>query len=368
MKTPLILTLLTLSVLSVFSQTADSVISEKKTFSFYTDEDLKPPLLFSEANDQNYTMGLGFGWSSPSYTNKKMFVPNRWIATRLLGNEIKNKRIENPFWSINGTAFTPDNLRSFEVVPEDRPYSFLLTLSTKESYLYKPYNVVTSQLSFGIIGLPFGEWVQKGIHVITNRQDTRPPYTPRGWDHQVSDGGEPTALYTLSSEWLLTKRGLANEKPRTNFELKHGIVGMVGYYNMVGYSLSTRMGLLNPDNWVQNFTPLGSGDKAKPNLKNQSLNLIKQKTELFIYGSIKPGFMLYNELINGGFRRSDYTLSFSETRHFIVEWNTGIGLNFPSKKRDISFIWALNAGRTSELNTSLSRNHKWGGFYITSTY
>ena len=77
----------------------NSNTSEKaRNFSFNLDEDLKPLLLFSKENDQNYTMGLGVSWSTPRYDSSKIFEPNKWLARLIIGEKLVNYKDEGyPF-------------------------------------------------------------------------------------------------------------------------------------------------------------------------------------------------------------------------------------------------------------------------------
>lgn len=329
--------------------------AQNNSILFYIDEDIKPLLQFSEANDQNYTMGLGFGYASFWLKDSYVLKPIEAIDYIFVPKQFRNNdNIVPPSLTLNGTAFTPDDLTDSNVIPEDRPYSFILYLSSKKSYL-KERSLFSTEFNLGIIGTDIGKWVQTSIHNTMNDNDTHDPHTPRGWHNQISNDGELTLLYSLNYEHLFVKECF--------FEFKAGAQGMIGYYSGANLQFATRFGLLDNRKWMQSYTPLGSGNKGK-NIDN------KKKMEAFIFGSLKPTTMLYNQMLNGGFRHSNHTLNWNETNHFIIEWNTGIGLSIPlcSKNNSLDLFWAVNTGRTSEINTSLSRAHEWGGIYITYTY
>jgi hypothetical protein len=338
---------------------------QNKSFVLYTDEDLNPLLQFSNARDQNYTMGLGLGFTHPYFKNSLVFKANEYLTGKLLGKSVvsDNGSFKNlsPSLTLNGTAFTPDDLQSYSVINGDRPYAFLLSLSTKEFFLNQDSNTFySSEFVYGILGLRLGETVQTAIHKLMNDGNTHEPFIPRGWPHQISDGGEPTFLYSLTRQKLISE----NPEGHNNFyELKWGWQAMAGYYTAANLQLGGRIGLLDNRNWPITFDPLASGNKKR---FDETAN--RGKFELFLFGSVRPSVMLYNEMLNGGFRHSDYTLGFDEVNHFILEWSSGIGITIPGKCLTTNIAWAFNSGRTSELNTSFSRSHQWGGVYLTFNY
>lgn len=334
----------------------ENTYSQDDSFLFYVDEDIKPLLQFANANDQNYTMGLGFGYASFKFNDSYAFKPIESINYIFVPKKIRSH--DNslpPSITLNGTAFTPDELRDSNVIYNDRPYAFLLYLSTKKFYS-KERSFISTEFNIGIIGLDLGKWVQTSIHNVMNDNNTHEPYTPQGWHNQISNGGEPTFLYMFNYEYLNIKR--------TYFEFKTGAQGMIGYYIGANFQTSARLGWLDNSKWMGSYNPLGGGNK------NFNKNNNKKKFEFFLFGSLKPTTILYNEMLNGGLRNSNHTLNWNEINHFILEWNTGLGLSIPTHKKSnsLDLFWAVNAGRTSEINTSLSRAHQWGGIYITYVF
>lgn len=50
--------------------------------------------------------------------------------------------------------------------------------------------------------------------------------------------------------------------------------------------------------------------------------------------------------------KSAHTLSWNETNHFVLEWNSGIGTTIRTANlNSLEVIWIVNSGRTSEINT-----------------
>ncbi|MBK0380771.1 lipid A-modifier LpxR family protein [Mucilaginibacter segetis] len=361
MKTTFLIVLLCAACYMAKAQVTDSLREQNRSIMIYTDEDLNPILQFSNARDQNYTMGFGGGFTNPKLEHTLLFKPGEWLTKLFTGRYVYKAEVDHlsPGLSINGTAFTPDDLQSYDVIAGDRPYAFLLGLSAKQIYLNGSTNeLYASDFVYGVLGLRLGQTVQTAIHKLMNDGNTHEPFIPRGWPHQISDGGEPTLLYSLSYEKLLTTNSPGGN---TFYELKWGWQGMAGYYNGANVQLGGRLGILNNDNWYMNFNPMGDMNKGIYAKK-------KRKFELFVFGGVKPSVMLYNELLSGGFSHSDYTLGFNQLNHFILEWESGIGVTLPCKTLTTNITWAFNSGRTSELNTAYSRSHQWGGIYLTFSY
>src|SRR5690606_27335164 len=342
-------------ILLVFSC---QVLGQDKSILFYLDEDLKPLLQFSKDNDQNYTMGLVFGYASQNLNGSMIFRGIEFIDHKTLPARFTNSDVSlQASLTLNGTAFTPNDLRAGTIIKEDRPYAFLLYTSLKKQYLHNREYIAT-ELNIGILGLDLGRWVQTNIHEALNKNDTQEPYTPRGWQHQISKGGEPTLLYAVNYNKLLEQKSF--------FDLKYGAQAMLGYYTNVNIEIAGRFGILDKNNWTRNYTPLGTGNK---NRMLSMKGVKKRKAEAFLFVSIKPSVVLYNQMLNGGIRKSAHTLSWNETNHFVLEWNSGIGTTIPTANANsLEVIWVVNSGRTSEINTPLARSHQWGGIYLSYNF
>ncbi|RYE52830.1 MAG: DUF2219 family protein [Sphingobacteriales bacterium] len=358
----------------------------------YTDEDLEPLLKLGSASDRDYTMGLSIG-PRGSNPNSLIFKPGSWITKKLLGKHMPNRTNLLEFtmpWTINGTAFTPDDLTSYAPVTNDRPYAFILYLSTKKLYLnVEKHSLFASEFNYGLTGTHIGKWVQTKIHETMNDDDTKDPHTPRGWSNQISNGGELTFLYSLSYEKLITDQRMHRQQERGTVELKHGVKAMIGYYTGAQYQLAGRLGLLDVRNWIRSTNPLGGGDKDiatraqaeadlnlgkinreeyKRIMKNDQMKShysSRRKFELFAFSSIRPTFMLYNELLNGKIRQSAHTFNFKQTQHFMLEWTTGVGLGFPAFASYVNLSWTINAGRTAQFRTDMATKHQWGAVGIS---
>lgn len=342
------------------------------TLQIYTDEDMNPIQAFPKSTDQNYTMGFGFGLSSLKYKSWLVFKPLTALDNLIIGKIItqgSNTTVLPPFISLNGTAFTPDSLRAVDPIRNDRPYAFLLALSTRRGYVDNNRNIVyNSELNIGALGLDIGKWVQTAIHKSMNDNNTKNPYNPEGWHNQIGKGFAPAFLYALGLGKRIASFPADAKQNRAYVDMKVGGAGSLGYYTQLQGAASFRLGLLDSRNWIREFNPLGNMNK---NANAIDINNQRQRFEIYLFAAGRPTFMAYNAMLNGTmWRKSVHTLSWSETNHFIMEWNTGITTHIPlnDKKCALDISWVINAGRTSELNTDLARTHYWGGIYLGASW
>lgn len=381
MKKLLLALLCTFAVDHISAQPATQVVTPDvvyepidtiMTFHLYTDEDMNPIQAFPKSSDQNYTMGFGFGFSSLKFKPWCVFKPLTALDNWIIGKSItqsSNTTVLPPFISLNGTAFTPDSLRAVDPVRNDRPYAFLLTLSTRRGYVDNSKNIVyNSELNIGALGLDIGKWVQTAIHKSMNDNNTKNPYNPEGWHNQIGKGFAPAFLYALGVGKRIASLPSNTKNNRAYFDMKVGGAGSVGYYTQLQGAASFRFGLLDSRNWIREFNPLGNMNK---NDNGADIKKQRQLFEIYLFAAGRPTFMAYNAMLNGTiWRKSVHTLSWQETNHLIMEWNTGITTHIPlnDKKCALDISWVFNAGRTSELNTNLARAHYWGGIYLGASW
>ena len=320
--------------------------------------------------DRNYTMGLGVFVSSNGFKKTFLFRPldflNKILTKQpsLIDKDNSNPNNKTTILLGNG-SFTPDSLPAYYIIHNDRPYGSITYLQFKRQFTdYNNLKKWNSYLNVGVIGSNISRDVQTAIHKSMNEGDTKSPRTPRGWPHQISQGGEFTLLYFGEKESLLSKKLYQNEhngSRRTQmlaFECKHSFSYGLGYYTFAGYNFSFRTGLIDPRNWTYEANPLSGSNKgldpylAKP-----------PKSEYYLFASLRPTFILYNAMLNGQFRKSDYTLSFADMNHGVLEFDAGLTLApviCQSNRFDVNLKFS---GRSPEFELSgrAPRWHYWGG-------
>src|SRR5262245_53093749 len=130
--------------------------------------------------------------------------------------------------------FTPDDLTAEEAIPDDRPYANLLyTASSRLTVDAAHQAVYQSTLTLGVLGLPIVGNVHRAAHQLLDNP------LPNGYDHQISDGGEPTFRYAFSKHRLLASGA---RKAMRSYSLRFGYGASVGYLTEANVELSFRSG------------------------------------------------------------------------------------------------------------------------------
>jgi hypothetical protein len=370
-----------------------SLSAQKPTywsFAIYYDQDysLQKIGLKSLNRDRNYTMGFGLSITMPFIKNSFLMAPH-YGFNKVIGKKRFNDQdndcpgIINSIMLGNGT-FTPDDLHHSYAIDNDRPYASLTYLQTRILAMdLKRYRQYSTTLSVGVIGLFLSREFQTAVHKSMNAGDTRTPRTPKGWNNQISNGGEPTLAYTYEEQRLLvgSKPEQTSKASRFGLELKHGWKYSLGYYTMADYGLNFRFGKINPKNWTYIVNPLGGSNNLTNNTVSKSpvfasfngekTERVKNKSgfEFYTFGSLRPTFMLYNALLNGQFKQSAVTIDFQDMRHLIFEFDGGVAVSIPCRKKLIEIKTTIS-GRSPEfkLPGRTPSWHYWGGVYFVISH
>src|SRR5690348_2066471 len=166
-------------------------------------------LLTDASRDQDYNGGGEITQSgrSPAFIGRGLdralgFVDQSGCkVARLAGQAGMEGRPAHAF-AAGLLVFTPRNLGARHVVRGDRPYASLFFVSVGRRYasIDSPVAYDTS-LTVGVLGLAAAADVQHVLHDVTGSVQ------PKGWSHQISDGGEPTVRYSLARQALLANYG-----------------------------------------------------------------------------------------------------------------------------------------------------------------
>ena len=324
-------------------------------FTFWLENDVvQLPTIQDE--DRNYTGGFGFQFSGGFVHDAHLDAPLRGLdrLTRF-SRKHDDPEFDQHYHSllIFGTAFTPDNLNTSRPVRNDRPYGSLIGASVRRLSVHggDQDQAWSSELAIAVLGLPVARNVQTWIHrQLRARSGEETPYDPLGWRNQISDGGEPTALYRVSYERLLL--GKTGSNNRKHFQVSGGLGASVGYYTNVNAATNARLGWFNSDFWQ--FTPgaMSVGAQAGSGSIPQ--------WELFAFGGVRPRLNFYNALLQGQFRESTHTV---DINHGTLEWDLGVAAYIPKIRTQV--MWNALAGRTSEFEGGIPRTHTWGSIAVT---
>ncbi|MDH5423752.1 MAG: lipid A deacylase LpxR family protein [Gammaproteobacteria bacterium] len=314
--------------------------------SYHVDQDL----LAGEYNeDRNYTMGVTLVWAGDISRDHILSTHSFLNALdRYLGITTTPSSASV---SLGVTAFTPDNLQDSSPIFTDRPYSSLLFSSSSQVYKRSDTFATESSLTLGVLGLPIAEVVQTAIHVVSRFLRNRDrPYNPEGWDHQISNGGEPTFKYTWTAYQYLPVAKY--------FDAALSFDGSFGYYTNVSAGAGMRLGKFNDRDKFWNIIKLQDPQSdANKMLSNRSLAKMIAPEEIYFSAGYRQRYVEYNALLQCQVGDSDVCLDASDIENNIEE----ISLAITYTPVD-SGTWSVNCNkRSSEHKLADARDHRWCG-------
>lgn len=294
--------------------------------------------------DQDYTYGTNVHFSGANVKHHwlSLHAPLHRLDTALgIATGHGARRIEYGLF-----GFTPENIRNSDADTNDRPYASLVYVaSTNEYYDFDNNSAWNSTLTIGALGLSAVGEVQKGVHTAIDGDK------PQGWQHQISEGGEPTLRLSIARQQLLSDSSDV-------YEMKSSVQISLGYITEVNLSIGGRLGRLRTP-WLS-FTPeLASyGEKSSPATKSRIF-------EHYLWGGLTLKARAYNAFLQGQFRDSEVEYSANDLHHGIVEAWLGYTFSFENGYR---LSYAIR-GHSSEIkHGQADRNVLWGGIQLAKTF
>ncbi len=318
------------------------------SWSFAFDNDVLVP----GSRDQDYTYGVSATLSSETApeTAWSLDTPLQWIDQHTVFSPIDwefGGQVRTYSTEIGLYGFTPENINSEAVIDGDRPYASLLYLSNSREYEGASSDTVwRSTFTVGILGLDIVGDLQNEVHAIVGSEQAQ------GWRNQISDGGEPTARYSVARQRLWTS-GFSN------VEIKTSVQASVGYLTELSYGVSVRVGHI-ATRW-QSFNP------ELASYREHSVPVLVGKgfRESYFSAGIAIKARAYNAFLQGQFRDSAVEYSSDDLNHGILEAWAGYTHIFASGYR-LSYTVR---GHSSELKRGVGdRNVLWGGLTLTRNY
>lgn len=248
-------------------------------------------------------------------------------------------------------AFTPRDIK-VPAVQGDRPYASLVYLAnSRMSFADDPDVAYLSTLALGALGLDVAETVTRLMHAAIDTNQAR------GWNEQISDGGEPTFRYSFAR-----LHRLAASRPGAggDLELVDSFGVSAGYLTEATAGLSLRWGWIGTPFW--SFTPERSHymADAAPVAANTS-----PRRELYAWVGVMARARLYNAFLQGQLRDSALSYHREETRSLLGEAWLGLTAQLD---REFSLSFTVR-GQTSELRTFPGdRDLLWGGVTVNRAF
>ena len=305
-------------------------------------------VLVPGSRDQDYTYGLNITYAGNAADDTLLPVQHSldWVDHQLGIDFSFNSGIETRKVEFGMFGFTPEDISAADPIEGDRPYASLVYVSSSRERIDRERQVAwQSTLTIGVLGLDLVSEVQNKVHDITGSDHAR------GWDHQISSGGEPTVRYNLSRQGLLFRSG-------DGFELKSTLQASVGYITEASWGVSARFGKIQTP-WASFNPELATyGERSVP------ADAGKINEQYFFAGAALKA-RLYNVFLQGQFRDSDLSYASDELNHGIIEVWMGytVGLN-----NGYSLTYSVR-GHSSEIKDGPGdRNVVWGGLLLTRNF
>ena len=163
-------------------------------------------------------------------------------------------------------------------------------------------------LLLGLFGTDTARMIQTGLHTLIDVEEAN------GWHNQISDGGEPTFRYSLSTSRFVKSN---YQKTYTSYDVSTTLEGNVGYTTDINAGISARLGKIRSMGWQSLPEPSDHFTAAYAPLKPR---VGKRDTEVFLLAGINLRLRAYNALLQGQFRQSEVTYSFSELNPLVGEF------------------------------------------------
>lgn len=300
------------------------------------------------SSDQNYTGGMALLLAGER--------ARRWAVSLdpLLG--AVNQGLRLPRWrpAVEGhrshalefgiAAFTPDDLKQAEPILGDHPYACLAYLSNaRQDVFAAAERSFQTTFMLGLLGTDLCKSTQRSVHKAIDA--TR----PRGWDNQISEGGELTALWTLNRHQPLYERRWGEH----GLQLIGNLEAALGLSTHLGAGISLRWGQLRSAWW--SFAPHQSEYVGFGSSYAGSGESDDARDEWYLWGGVMLRERFYNGLLQGQFRDSAVSYDLDELRSTAALFSAGIAADF---SEHYSWAAALHA-KTREIRSPLADPPIW---------
>lgn len=326
---------------------------ENSGWAFYIDNDA----MISGSPDRDYTGGFGITLSGRRATRFPVSI-DTWrnsldelISVNSLTDQQPNLKLHS--FEFGVALFTPNDQTSSAPLFDDHPYANLVFIANTEQTVIPAADLAyQSTLTVGLLGTALGERLQTSVHHLINEEE------PRGWNNQISDGGELTARYTLSVQKTQFQQRIDG---RSMHELKTSAEVNLGFSTDINIGFNWRIGKIDTPWWSFNphqaeYINLGSPISSSGQHDNY------KELYFWVGGTLKYRF--YNAILQGQFRDSKVTFNHDELEHTVGEIWGGITTELGAGFRVSLFYRA----RSAEIRSTTARNPRWGGLILSRTY
>lgn len=317
--------------------------SADSAWSFYSDNDFYAP----ESTDRDYSFG---GALNMDRNASQGALPGLDPVLGWLEHLVADPSAPTTLgWEFGILAFTPEDITQPQPILDDRPYASLIYLSATRHRVDEAAAVATSSsLTVGVLGLNLVPELQDGLHELINDDP------PRGWDNQISDGGEPTFRYLWERRQL---RGETDPGKRRRWDWTSTSAISVGYLTEIAYGVNFRYGRLFDPWWSLHQSPSGLGERVTGSSASGK--------GWYLWGGASVRARAYNVFQQGQFRDNPIETERNDLRPLIGLAQLGLTWQFTRNWR-LSYYLRY---QSSEVDRGLADRHLiWGGTILTARF
>lgn len=316
-------------------------------WAFYADNDLFTP----GHSDRDYTGGFSLTIAGRRAAEAWWSIDALRAGTdRLLGLDslYAERKLSRHSAEVGVTVFTPGNLTDPTQQVGDRPYASLLYLANTGVQVLPDRDLAyISTFTLGILGAPIVGNAQKALHRAMGDSE------PVGWEHQISEGGEPTFRYSFAR----VHRPWAGRLAGVHGEMTTTWRASVGYLTEATFGVAARFGRFSTPWWSYNPQIAEYAEKSVPVVASEGGG-----AERYLWGGFNLKARAYNAFLQGQFRHSDVTFSPSELNPLLIEgW---LGYTFATTG-GWRFSYVLRAQSSEVREGPANRTQTWGGIVIS---
>jgi hypothetical protein len=297
--------------------------------------------------DRDYTGGFAVSFSGKDARDRYLSLDPALSAIDSLTSPIEAASTHHAR-QIGLMVFTPRDVLSAAPVQNDRPYaSLLFTTNARVRVEADSRTAWSSSFTVGVLGLSMTERVHSAIHEVVGSD------SPRGYDHQISAGGEPTARYTLARHYLVVA------DPTDQLDVKATVQGSVGFLTETSAAITMRFGQFDTPWW--SFAPELTDYIAAP----VTTDARRSGPEVYLFAGLRVKARAYNAFLQGQFRESTVRYTFDEIEPVVAEAWVGVVTQL-LEQTQVSYT--LNY-QTAELRDGpANREALWGSVQLSHSF
>lgn len=320
-------------------------------WAFYFDNDI------FAGTDRDYTGGLAVTLSGRRAAEYAFSLQPALSWLDRLGVErayAGHNHFQTHAMELGFTLFTPQDTGRSEPILDDRPYASLFFVASSRTTVVPARSLAyTTMLSAGLLGLALAGDIQNLAHDLVGEPRVE------GWDNQISEGGEPTARYTVSVQRTVS-RSVPGDVP--GHDLKLTAEGNIGFVTDARVGFNFRWGRISTPWWSFNpqqadYINLGSPVAAPRHRRGHG-------RELYVWIGGLLSYRLYNVFLQGQFRDSVHTLGRDEVEPLVPEGWLGVTFGVGDGYRGSLFV----RQRGEEVKVGDPVAPTWGGFIVSRSY